>query len=197
MPVGNHEQQPTLGPHKSQLDTHSCSLLLHVLARAVMVARRKERSNAGLIPVLIHPHFSSWGQVARCICQMRPSGKNTWTEVNTPSKFPFFDLFRVNELVINTFIPWCWMGNYSANCTFGGIAPGLAAIHPLFGLAFASIRLVRETPTVHSLMEIRGSLHGYVRLIQSLTENVLRFKGLWSLFTLAALNTCRIFKSLV
>jgi hypothetical protein len=111
---------------------------------------------------------------------MRPSGKNTWTEVNIPSKFPFFDLFRVNELVINTFIPWRWMGNHSANCTFGGIAPGLTAIHPLLGLAFASIRLVRETQTVHSLMEIRGSLHGYVRL-----------------FTLAALNTCRIFKSLV
>jgi hypothetical protein len=144
-----------------------------------MVARRKEGSNAGLIPVLIHPHFSSWGQLAWCICQMRPSCKNTWTEVNTPSKFPFFDLFRVNEPVINTFIPWRWMGSYSANCTFGGIAPGLTAIHPLFGLAFASIRLGRETPTVHSPTEIHGSLHGYV------------------LFTLAALNTCRIFKSLV
>lgn len=88
------------------------------------------------------------------------------------------------------------MGDYSANCTFGGIALGLTAIHPL-GLAFASIRLGRETPTVHSLTEIRGSLHGYVCLIQSLTENVLRFKGLWNLFTLATLNTCRIFKSSV
>jgi hypothetical protein len=150
-----------------------------------------------LIPVLVHPISVLGDKVAWCICQTRPSGKNTWIEVNIPSKFPFFDLFRVNELVINTLIPWCWMGNHSANCTFGGISPGLTAIHPLLGLAFASIRLVRETPTVHSLMEIRGSLHGYVRLIQSLTENVLRFKGLWSLFTLAALNTCRIFKSLV
>jgi hypothetical protein len=50
-------------------------------------------------------HLSSWGQVAWCICQTRPSGKNTWIEVSVPSKFPFFDLFRVNELVINTFIP--------------------------------------------------------------------------------------------
>jgi hypothetical protein len=28
-----------------------------------MVARRKEGGNAGLIPALIRPHFSSWGQV--------------------------------------------------------------------------------------------------------------------------------------
>jgi hypothetical protein len=116
--------------------------------------------------VLVHPISVLGDKVAWCICQTRPSGKNTWIEVNIPSKFPFFDLLRVNDLVINTFTPWGWMGDYSANCTCGGIALGLTAIHPLFGLAFASIRLGRETPTVHSLTEIRGSLHAYVCLIQ-------------------------------
>jgi hypothetical protein len=159
-----------------------------------MVVRRKEGDNAGLIPVLVHPISVLGDKVAWCICQTRPSGKNTWIEVNIPSKFPFFDLLRVNDLVINTFTPWGWMGDYSANCTFGGIALGLTAIHPLFELAFASIRLGRETPTVHSLTAICGSLDAYACLIQQLTENVLRFKGLWNPFALAALNTCSNFQ---
>ena len=144
-----------------------------------MVARGEKGGNAGLIPVLIHPHFNSWGQVAWCICQTRPSGKNTWIEVNIPSKLPFFDLFWVNELVINAFIPWDWMGDYSANRTFGGIALGLTAIHPLLGWLSLLFALVVEPqgPAVHSRTEIRGSLHGYVCLIQSLTENVFRFKA--------------------
>ena len=128
MRVGNHEHNRHWGPQ--ELAQYP---LLHVLTRAVLVARGKEGGNAGLIPVLIHPHFNSWGQVAWCICQTRPSGKNTWIEVNIPSKLPFFDLFWVNELVINAFIPWDWMGDYSANRTFGGIALGLTAIHPLLG----------------------------------------------------------------
>jgi hypothetical protein len=90
-------------------------------------------------------------QVVWCRCQTRPLAQNTWIEVNIPSKLPFFDLlFRVNELVINTFIPWGWMGDYSANRSLGGITLGLTVIYPLLGwlglLAALVLKVAHKNP---------------------------------------------------
>lgn len=138
------------------------------------------------------------GQATWCRCQTKPSGKNTWIEVNLPSKLPFFDfLFRINELTINTFIPWGWMGDYSANRSLGGIALGLTAIHQSLGwlaLAFAMIiKIVR--PNSDWADGDTWVFTWYVCLIQWLTGNVLSFKNIWQVFTLALLKAYRAFNT--
>lgn len=119
-------------------------------------------------------------QVAWCRCQTRPSAQNTWIEVNIPSNLPFFDLlFRINELVINTFIPWGWMGDYKANRSLGYITLGLSAIHPLLGwlglLLALVLKVAHKNPKSVWADGDTWIFSWYVCLLQSLT-GVLRFK---------------------
>jgi hypothetical protein len=85
-------------------------------------------------------------------------------------------------LVISTFIPWGWMGDYSANRSLGGITLGLTAIHPLLGwlglLAALVLKVAHKNPKSVWADGDTWIFSWYVCLIQSLT-GVLRFKVIW------------------